>query len=89
MRSPYVLPVALALIIAGGTAAAQSMEGPLVRNAQFVKQLTASRVQRLGTSAGPDPDTAVTASMSLSDTVTTEPTVCMTPRAKRSCAALA
>jgi hypothetical protein len=47
----------LALIIVGGTAAAQSMEGPLVRNAQFVKQLTASRAQRLGTSAGPDPDT--------------------------------
>ncbi|HXJ66342.1 MAG TPA: hypothetical protein VNN79_21480, partial [Actinomycetota bacterium] len=57
MRSPCVLPVALALIIVGGTAAAQSMEGPLVRNAQFVKQLTASRAQRLGTSAGPDPDT--------------------------------
>ena len=57
MRPPCALPVALALIIVGGTAAAQSMEGPLVRNAQFVKQLTASRAQRLGTSAGPDPDT--------------------------------
>jgi hypothetical protein len=29
----------------------------VLRNVQFVKQLTASRAQRLGTSAGPDPDT--------------------------------
>ena len=32
-------------------------EGQVLRNAQMVKQLMGSRAQRLGTSAGPDPDT--------------------------------
>src|SRR6185369_4546276 len=31
--------------------------GEVLRNAQIVKQLTATRAQRLGVSAGPDPDT--------------------------------
>jgi hypothetical protein len=31
--------------------------GEQLRNAQFVKKLLASRVQRLRSSAGPDPDT--------------------------------
>src|SRR5690242_12468374 len=31
--------------------------GEVLRNAQLVKQLTASRAHRLGVSAGPDPDT--------------------------------
>src|SRR5689334_13741802 len=33
------------------------MPGEVLRNAQIVKQLTASRAHRLGASAGPDPDT--------------------------------
>src|SRR5689334_14801029 len=36
---------------------ARAQDGVVVRNVQFVKQLTASRAHRLGTSAGPDPDT--------------------------------
>ena len=36
---------------------ADSPEGEIVRNAKIVKQLTATRAQRLGVSAGPDPDT--------------------------------
>src|SRR5580765_854142 len=36
---------------------ARAQDGVVLRNVQFVKQLTASRAQRLGTSAGPDPDT--------------------------------
>ena len=41
------------------TARAQSETGgePILRNARQVRELVASRVQRLGTSAGPDPDT--------------------------------
>src|SRR5215510_5186072 len=34
-----------------------SPEGEILRNAQVVKQLTGPRAQRLGVSAGPDPDT--------------------------------
>src|SRR5580765_4729992 len=34
-----------------------SPEGEILRNAQMVKKLIGSRVQRLRTSAGPDPDT--------------------------------
>ena len=34
-----------------------SGEGEVLRNAQMVKQLMAGRSNRLGASAGPDPDT--------------------------------
>src|SRR6516225_5123112 len=37
--------------------APDSPEGEIMRNAMTVKELTASRAHRLGTSAGPDPDT--------------------------------
>src|SRR5262245_30826005 len=57
MRWRLALPLALACLVAAGIAAAESPEGPLVRNAQLVRQLTTSRAQRLGVSAGPDPDT--------------------------------
>jgi hypothetical protein len=56
MRCRLALPLAL-LVAAGAAAADEAPESPLVRNAQLVKQLTASRAQRIGVAAGPDPDT--------------------------------
>jgi hypothetical protein len=59
MRLPIQLSLAL-LVTAATTAFAQSSAAPageVLRNVQIVKQLVDSRAHRLGTSAGPDPDT--------------------------------
>src|SRR5262245_38190131 len=58
-----VAPLSLAFALASATAPparAQfdgAVEGEYVRNAQMARKLLASRASRLGTSAGPDPDT--------------------------------
>src|SRR6185436_1467601 len=59
---PRLVVAALSFVLLSAplsTALAQSdvPEGEILRNAQIVKKLLGSRAQRLGTSAGPDPDT--------------------------------